>query len=464
MTPNDRGRREWLPAARDSPGLEDQVESVLDALIPRLVDPDRLQTLGQNAVRRWNALMPAYPRERGGLQLSWGPLSGALLAAQLAKSTASTEWQALGHQLLSSSSEGLDDSEPIGLHSGLGALAFAAMRLRRPGSNDYQGLLRSTLVYMEEDVAAASQRNTGGQGFAAYDLISGLAGVTLLALEADAVGYGASLVSAASDRLVLTCNAMSTDRDGSLLFLAPHNLATASERKVYPLGYVNLGLAHGIPGPLLALAIAAGSVANEDVQNTAERLARQLLTSARGVGAGMRWPNAVSTNNPHGPDDRSSWCYGTPGAARALFLAGRALGRPCISSLAEDAALGLAVRVLRGERHLDSSLCHGVAGVMQVLGRFFNDTGREEFRDATVNLAAELLARFASQEETGFTDYIDGSKFSSPGFLDGSIGIALALKALIDDEEPTWDAALGLSGLPASDQGHPLATKRANLE
>lgn len=62
---------------------------------------------------------------------------------------------------------------------------------------------------------------------------------------------------------------------------------------------------------------------------------------------------------------RPSWCYGTPGQARAQQLAGQAIGDTERQRIAEQALLGCVTDERQLTRLTDVSLCHGWAGLAQ---------------------------------------------------------------------------------------------------
>ncbi|MGK5732201.1 lanthionine synthetase C family protein [Streptomyces sp. URMC 124] len=185
------------------------------------------------------------------------------------------------------------------------------------------------------------------------------------------------------------------------------------------------GAAHGLSGPLalLSLALAEG-VAVPGQREAVGRLADVVNARRSDDAWGPNWPATTA-----GRTVRASWCRGGPGMARALWLAGAALG--------DRALCDLAVRTLRAvhrrppeERRIDGDpgLCHGVAGLLQITSRFAHDTG-----DPELVACARSLASAAVPAAGG------------PGFLDGASGMVLALLGAATDVPPAWDRALLLA-------------------
>lgn len=110
----------------------------------------------------------------------------------------------------------------------------------------------------------------------------------------------------------------------------------------FPGGHLNLGLSHGVAGPLALLALAWEQGVRVPRQREAmEATAALLRTWAVADRYGLFWPGYLSfaqwQRGPAAYDGTAkwpAWCYGAPGVSRALQLAGRALGRADFSDLA----------------------------------------------------------------------------------------------------------------------------------
>jgi lantibiotic biosynthesis protein len=133
---------------------------------------------------------------------------------------------------------------------------------------------------------------------------------------------------------------------------------------------------------------------------------------------------------------RPSWCYGTPGLARAQQLAGLALGDPGRYRLAEQALAGC----LADERQLaqlsDASLCHGLAGVLQTTWRVAADA-----QDPEPFAMARLLTSLERHR-------VRHGPPSDDGLLEGITGVQLARHTIAAGAPPAsgWDACLLLDG------------------
>lgn len=203
-------------------------------------------------------------------------------------------------------------------------------------------------------------------------------------------------------------------------------------------GHGNLGMAHGVAGVLSLLAIGARAGVVVDGQTNAMiRICDWLDRWRQGTETAPWWPQWITLTEHRtgavtqpGPL-RPSWCYGTPGVARAQQLAALALGDPGRQQLAERAVLACLSDPAQLGRIRDAGICHGAAGLLHTAQRVARDAVVTGFDDHLPRLRT-LLRQLAATDA---------------GFLDGEAGRSLALLA-VDTDGITlsgWDACL-LSG------------------
>lgn len=211
----------------------------------------------------------------------------------------------------------------------------------------------------------------------------------------------------------------------------------------WPGGHANLGIAHGVAGPLALLATASRRGISVTGQTAAiSHIATWFDRWRNGSSYDAWWPGMISRAEWHdqalwqsGPQ-RPSWCYGTPGLARAQQLAAIALGEPTRQRAAEHALAGC----ISDERQLallsDPSLCHGWAGLLQATRR----TAADAIDDRLAEQLPALHARLTKHLH-------DNGQSTVPGLLEGAAGVLLALHATATSDLVTrWDACLLLEG------------------
>jgi hypothetical protein len=293
-----------------------------------------------------------------------------------------------------------------------------------------------------------------------YDLIRGLAGFGVYALERLPRPSALACLARIVDRLTETAE---RGPQGVTWHTAPE-LLPDWQRQLYPNGYYNLGLAHGVPAVLALLG--ATCAAADQLAAAGDPAARALAERARPLlDDAMRWflaqrlpPGApswfgatFSSDLPPG-ESRLAWCYGDPGIAAALLVAARACGEAAWERFALDLALDAAARPLERSRVRDAGLCHGSAGLAHLFNRIYQETGEPRLAEASRRWFEHVLdfrrpglgvAGYQAfwVEEDGVTE----SWRPESGLLEGATGIGLALLGGLSEFEPAWDRVMMLS-------------------
>lgn len=278
----------------------------------------------------------------------------------------------------------------------------------------------------------------GGAGtpWNVYDAITGLAGTGRVLLAAVRAGYPAEPGLQAA---LATLTTMMLTRDGTRPgWCAPAGMNGSSTQQE-PSSTAATGMAHGIAGPLASLALA--SIGGYAVDGQPEAIREATCWLLRWRACGGDWPPHVtgteldSGTAAPAPGRRDAWCYGTPGIARALRLAGQALGSPALTQTAGEAARAFEDRPDSRWDVEGPGLCHGYAGVLQSTG--------------SLKAAAAVTRLFSTRRRFGFQHVTLQHTADDPGFLTGACGAALALadhSAIPAPDVPDrWDALLLLS-------------------
>lgn len=386
------------------------------------------------------------------LSVAQGDIGQALLCGQLHQVDPHAGWERTGAELAAPAAALLRRGHRPGMGTvgGSSGVAFVARRLRdanlSPLLPDLDGAIAQDALG-----TAAGIRGRHGIPVSTFDQISGLSGVLLCAMPNE---YQAA--ARVTPFLLKALVALASEGgEPPAWYTPPEHLYDDEQRHYYPFGNLNLGLAHGIPGPLAALAVAVRlGLGGEEARAAAARLADWLASHVTTGDGGPGWESVVTLSS--GPDrlveqpprgvGRDAWCYGTPGAARALFLAGDALDRPEWRDLAIE-SMAAVYRRPAEERGIDSpTFCHGVAGLLQITLRFHHDTRLPLFSDAATALTRQILDAVELDRPMGIANLEPGdNKVDQPGVLDGASGISLVLLSAASEVEPTWDRMFALS-------------------
>lgn len=284
-----------------------------------------------------------------------------------------------------------------------------------------------------------------------FDLVSGLAGYGVYALAR----LPRPSAVAALERIVEHLSDLATPRPGGLCWHTAPELQPEPNRKWYPYGLDNLGVAHGTPGVIgfLAQTVAAG-VAAEKAGGLLRGAVSYLLRQKLEGDERSLYPYSVGRKVKLRAA-RAAWCFGDPGIAAVLLAAGRALGEPDWEREALLTARAAALRPFELCRVVDGCLCHGAAGLGHTLHRLFQATGDPEIAAGARSWFRRTLNAWKPGRGVGgFLAYVpfEGDPETlawqdDPGFLNGSSGMALALLAAASEAEPVWDRVLLLSPL-----------------
>ena len=376
--------------------------------------------------------------------LGSGAAGTALVRIATARSSGLTS-RAIEPLIKAMTAEPITANASAGLFYGAPAVAFVLHTAANPA-------YRTVLAKLDEHInnltaqklAAAYQRMDRGELTrpSEYDLISGLTGLGVYHL----VRHGSAssgMTAAVLDYLVALAEPVRGHGVSVPGWWSGTGPASTPD-PAWPEGHLNLGMAHGIAG---ILALLSGAMrAGAQVQGHVEVISELCATFDRyrqGSIACPRWPPVISLGKySHGTAHtarraRPSWCYGTPGQARAQQLAGLAFGDHERMLTAERALTGCVL-----DRHVtglltDASLCHGWAGAVQTIRRAAADA----LSPGPLRIALRTARQCMEDQLTRI------GPPASTGLLEGRSGIQLAQNDLSQagSEPPAWDACLLLT-------------------
>ena len=285
-----------------------------------------------------------------------------------------------------------------------------------------------------------------------YDLISGLAGLGVYALERVPRPSAVRCVEAIVDRLHDTAETLG---DEITWFTVPEMLPPR-HREMYPRGYHNLGVAHGVPAVIAFLADACRlGIRYERARHLLDGAVRWVVSHQFPERTGPRYPTVILPGG-EAPPSRLAWCYGDPGVAATLLHAARAIGVEEWRETALDIATHAATSAPEDSGIRDAGLCHGALGLAHIYNRIYQAGGGELFAGAArFWYGRGLDMRQPERGIAGFESWELGwdmqmSWRADPGLMTGAAGIGLALLAGLTSVEPQWDRLLMIAIPPAS--------------
>ena len=205
---------------------------------------------------------------------------------------------------------------------------------------------------------------------------------------------------------------------------------------------INLGLAHGIVGPIAALTAylrnnEADGLAAEAVQLATAWLMAETREDSRGI---LTWPpGRIEKKTTMPTNRRQAWCYGAPGNAFVLWDAGNLLCDTGTQSFAVDVFRRYAM-AFDPVFHLDDhplerlAICHGAAGIMLIADAFARNVGIKQGQDLADAMEAYLLSMWPS---------LPSQAALNPTLQGGGLGVLVALLAR-RQEKWSWMRPFGL--------------------
>jgi hypothetical protein len=332
--------------------------------------------------------------------------------------------------------------DACGLGRGAPAVAFTLHAADHPA---YASALTTLDAHIStltrERLRCAHERVDAGRrpALREFDLIRGLTGVGVYLLHRH---RGGDLLRDVLSYLVRLAEPIRADNRQTLPGWWSDNAPNDQPSEEWPGGHGNFGMAHGIAGPIALMSAAMRRGITVPGQADAIGRTCEWLDRWRsGTECNAWWPEMIcavelrsGAARQAGPG-RPSWCYGTPGLARAQQLAGLALGDTRRQQIAEQALAGCVADEQQLAQLRDASLCHGWAGLLQTAWRVAADSDDSDLFDVI------RLRKLLDQ-------HVKHAPPAQYGLLEGMAGVHLARDTVAAGVAPasSWDACLLLDG------------------
>jgi hypothetical protein len=386
-------------------------------------------------------------RARQGIEgpsLSKGTAGLAFLFAELERGHPRNGHRAQAEQLLREAALAIEQQPlPPGLYSGFSGIAWAIARLGAMGLSSMEDL---------EEIDEALWGLVSRRPWRAdYDLIVGLVGLGVYALER----LPRPMAARTLEQIVARLEELSIQAGPGLSWWTPAAYLEPAQQALYPEGYFNLGVAHGVPAVVALLALCArAGVAEQKARALSVGGVRWLLANRLPDSPGARFPSCIGPGIPVRPA-RSAWCYGDPGVVLCLLVAARAMSDLELERTVLELARETVRRPAEHAGVVDAGICHGTAGLGHLYNRLYQVSGEPLFKEAATSWFSRTLelrrpgegvagycrwGRATEQEEVGW--------IPEGGLLYGTTGVALALLAACHPFPPTWDGLL-MTAIPA---------------
>ncbi|MED0677335.1 lanthionine synthetase C family protein [Aneurinibacillus thermoaerophilus] len=388
------------------------------------------------------------------LSLSHGLPALCALYGELSEQYPDEDWDVLGHQYMKRIGEQINQNgfSSLSMFSGLAGIGLAAVCLSKEGKR-YQNFISNTNQIIDERIESIIDYLKQKQypNMDDYDAISGVAGIaSYCMLFPQEMEKSISLIL---KYIVDLCqDKQIEDIKAPGWYIPPENYFSERDKRNWPDGFFNIGLSHGIPALLIVLCNAKKLNIYVDGQDECiKKIADFLIKFRIKEENEAYWGTHVSLEEYKkgsilNKNTRDAWCYGTPGVAYSLLIAGKTLNN---QSYIDCAVSGMEIASKRLYDIYSPSFCHGLSGVAYICNRFYEETNLSYFRETALKLANDIMEFYNDEFPFGFKN-IEGSEenrvyYDYVGLIDGTAGILLTILAIQNGKKTPWDCAFLLS-------------------
>lgn len=298
------------------------------------------------------------------------------------------------------------------LYSGAAGIALSILHLREDDEK-YKNLLDSLNRYIEyfviEKIEGFNLENITPPD---YDVIEGLSGILSYLLLINDEQY--------DDLKILIINFLSNltkENKGLIsLYIKSENQMSQSESEMYPLGCLNMGLAHGLAGAGCILAYGhIKGYSNEASLSALQKIIfiyekfelerkNQFLWKDGLVADELKKEKVIREAS----FIRDAWCYGGPGISLLYLYGGLALDNDYFVDKAEKILESAMQRKLGIDSYM---ICHGYSGLIEICSLFKRLLNTKKFdsyiEEFNVN-SEQILEEYGDESGTGFLEGISG--------------------------------------------------------
>lgn len=424
----------------------------VNALAIRGAAASKVRAAAQRIANDMVVVLEEMHEATGQEALSWhlaGGLSGVSLFLSAAGAAFHDERYCSAADIaLARAEEALADAEmSMGMFSGFAGIAWVGTLARRETRPSSDSTKHSDDAFTEIDGVLADYLDQT-TGWVPFDLLDGIAGIAIYALERPNSQGAVRLLESCVARL----RATATVTKRGIAWGVPQDSLHELIRATYPTGTFPLGVAHGLAGVVGALARIVGeSPSVVAARPLLDEALAFLLANRLPAGSFGAFPRLAYADRPAGERSEVSWCWGDPGVASSLLVASEALRDERLRDIAIETMRPIAKLAPLAGALSDGCLCHGWAGIGNIFCRFYSVTREEAFAHAAQQWIGTLLESAIHQDCIGglrFRIALPGAEVqmrSNAGVLMGAAGVGLALLSAVGEGDD-WARAFVVAG------------------
>lgn len=344
--------------------------------------------------------------------------------------------------------------EDISMFSGLAGIGLATASISR-GFSVYTNMQSAINQKIVDTLPQLFSRvcNKNGTHALAYDVIAGITGVLnyLYLFKKDQKCY--ELLNEGINTLIkLTEDIQIRGHNVPGWYIPKENQFSDIEKELYKSGCFNLGLAHGIAGPLVFLSeMLSAGICRERQKEAIQKIVDfyfeyRIIEEKRDIWKGQIEFDEIIKGVVGRKNivRRDAWCYGNPGICYALVQAGIALHD---KKIVDYAIQNLKATVHNIQGIYSPTFCHGYAGIYQIVNSVEKLLKTQELEKEKSLLKHKIMNFYEETFSYGFFniefDYSLGKfrSYETIGILDGAVGVCLSLFSAEHSENDIWKRA-----------------------
>lgn len=362
-------------------------------------------------------------------------------------------WEKIGYSLCEKikceiETEGINPYQ-IGMFSHLGHQAFAVnLYFNRTGNlPTFSNSLNNLLLKIASKRAQALLDSKPSTFASHYDCIAGISGILYYLLDVVDIDQNLNMLTPMVNYLIYLTK---FHKYGGYLISNFHipkeNLYTDLEKRLYQNGYLNLGLSHGMLGPLLAMSKAKlKGLETTELSKAIETINTIYNRFMKFIDRRPVWPcyiapmEYIKNLEPQYTSllkiQRSSWCYGNVSIARGFHMLHKNNKNYSMAAKYMDYLIEIIDTPIKNYNLDNPGICHGFASIIAI-GAYAYDNYKSERLLLSTNRCISEIQKRAYNENLTPNDMIDKYFEMDISLLQGAGGLTAALlKNIIPDME-----------------------------
>ena len=212
-----------------------------------------------------------------------------------------------------------------------------------------------------------------------------------------------------------------------------------------PNGVVNYGVSHGMAGPLVTLSLAyKNGVRRDGLEEAINSLISEYMETFYYVNDIVYWPRLIKLEQRVGLEkidndaSQMSWCYGSVGILRALYMAGEFTSNTKLMQFATKEFNKITMMDMSNYLLTQPIVCHGHSGTAAVVNTMYLSTGTSDFLRKAVEMV-EVCTLFSVKQFIEHQNEINKNISSRRNaqlheYLEGYSGILQSIFSIIKGE------------------------------